>query len=203
MGPPNISSAYNGTFRRASTNKRRQCVCFKADLGDVPQEQFGGLDAPEAHHDAGTPARLRELHAGGVHPNPLATHVLRAPLARAGVPLYSAACNERVLDRLPRQRDACNTGVQRGEQERREQLGFGLARIRVWRKCDQPCGLERGEEVSAQDGDVADRRSGDVVLGAHGDSEKCLIKMKERRTSVQNARIALGDSSRCIRMHSS
>jgi hypothetical protein len=92
-----------------------------------------------------------------VHPHPLAAHVLRAPLARERVPLYSAACSGCVLD--PLQRDARNAGVQRGEQERLEQLGFGLARIRIWRKRDQPCGLERGKEVFAQDGDVADRRS--------------------------------------------
>jgi hypothetical protein len=75
------------------------CVCFKADLGDVAQEHFGGLDAPEAHYDTGAPARLRELHARGVHPHPLAAHVRRPPLARARFTLHRAACHARVLDR--------------------------------------------------------------------------------------------------------
>jgi hypothetical protein len=154
------------------------CVCFKTDLGDVPQVHFGGLDAPEAHYDTGAPARLRELHARGVHPYPLAAHVPRAPLARAHFTLYSAACNARVLDCVPRQRNARDSWVQCGEQEGLEQLRFGLARICFWRGRDKPCGLERGEEVLAQDSDVADCRGGYVVLGAPGDFEKCLIEMR-------------------------
>ena len=38
----------------------------------------------------------------------------------------------------------------------------------VWLSRDEPCGFERGEEVVAQDGDIADRRGGDVVLGVSG-----------------------------------
>ena len=48
-------------------------------------------------------------------------------------------------------------------------------RMYVWLSRDEPCGFERGEEVVAQDGDIADRRGGNVVLGIVG-GFKCLAR---------------------------
>lgn len=186
---------------RGHVNVDNECISKGgADLGDVAQEHFGGLDAPKAHHDAGAPALLGKHHARRVHPHPRAAHVSRPPLVRARVPFYCAARHAGVLDRPPRQRNERDARVQRREEERLEQLG--LVRMCVRRGWDEPCGLERGEEVVAQDLDVADRRGGDVVLGVRG-VRKVFTGGRGRRTSSQNVRMALGDSSWCIRMHSS
>lgn len=169
MGPPNSSSAYSGTLRGNSTSTKRVPNQKKkknqeADLGDVAQVHFGSLDAPEAHYNPGAPARLGELYARRVHPHPCAAHVLRSPLMRARVPFRRSTRPGSELDRVPR--DPRDARVQRCEKESLEQLR--LARVRVWLCRDEPRGLKRGEEIIAQEGDVADRRSGDVVLGGDG-----------------------------------
>ena len=83
-----------------------------------------------------------------------------------------------------------------------------LGRQRALPELNEPGGCERGEEVIAQDADIAYRRCGDVVL-IH--RRKISIRLGERanrrtrmgRTSEQKARMALCESSWRIRMHSS
>jgi len=139
-------------------------------LGDVAEEDFGGgFDALEAHDDAGAPARLGELHAGGVHPHAGAAHVRRAPLVCARVALDRAARQTREFHRVAGEGDACDARVQCCEQERLEQRGLAGVRVEFWcrgglTRLDEPRRGERGEEVVPQDVDVADRRGGDVVL---------------------------------------
>jgi hypothetical protein len=143
----------------------------EAYLGDVAKEDFGGsFDALEADDDARAPARLRELHAGGVDPHAGAAHVRRAPLVRTRVALDGAARQTGEFHRVAREGDPCDARVQRGEEERLEQRGFACVRVELRRRgvlltrLNEPRREERGEEVVSQDVDVADRRGGDVVL---------------------------------------
>lgn len=157
----NLARQFHVNKEGSQTKKQKN---QEADLGDVAQVHFGSLDAPEAHYNPGAPARLGELDARRVHPHPCAAHVLRPPLMRARVPFRRSTRPGSELDRVPR--DPRDARVQRCEKESLEQLR--LARVRVWLCRDEPCGLKRGEEIVAQEGDVADRRSGDVVLGGDG-----------------------------------
>lgn len=106
----------------------------EAHFGDVAEEDFGGrFDALEAHDDAGAPARLGELHAGGVHPHACAAHVRRAPLVCARVALDGAAREAREFHRVAREGDARDARVQRCEQECFEQRGLACVRVELWR----------------------------------------------------------------------
>jgi hypothetical protein len=77
---------------------------------------------------------------------------------------------------VPRERNARDVWVQRGEEQRLQQRRLARVRVQLWRcrgtlllllpDLDQSRGSERGEEVGAQDTDVADRRGGDVVLNS-------------------------------------
>ena len=119
IGPPNSSKAYSGTFGtgRGSALYTGSTMRGMADLGDVAQEHFGGLDAPEAHYDTGAPTRLGKLYACGVHPHPCAAHVCRPPFVCPRVPLYCAGRHACVLDRSLRQRYARDARVQSREHE--------------------------------------------------------------------------------------
>ena len=106
----------------------------EAHFGDVAEKDFGGrFDALEAHDDAGAPARLGELHAGGVHPHACAAHVRRAPLVCARVALDGAAREAREFHRVAREGDARDARVERCEQERFEQRGLASVRVELWR----------------------------------------------------------------------
>jgi hypothetical protein len=64
----------------------------------------------------------------------------------------------------------CDARIQCSEQERLEQRWFACMHVQFGCRSalsdlDEPGGRERGEEVVAQDADIADRRGRYVVLG--------------------------------------
>ena len=104
-----------------------------------------------------------------MYPYTCTAHVLRAPFVRARFSRDGSARKARKLDCVAREGDMCDVRVQRGEQERLEQRWLARVHVQLWRcgalpDLDEPGGRERGEEIIAQDTDIADCRGGYVVL---------------------------------------
>jgi hypothetical protein len=151
-----------------------------------------------------------------VYPHAFTAHVRRAPFACARFFRDCPARGLRILDCVGRKGDTCDARIQRSEQERLGHRRLARMYIQLGRRgalsdLNEPGGCERGEEVIAQDADIAYRRCGDVVLIHRRAVRKFSIRLGERanrrtrmgRTSEQKARMALCESSWRIRMHSS
>jgi hypothetical protein len=98
-----------------------------------------------------------------MYPHTFTPHVRRAPFVRARFLRDRPARDARIFDCLGREGDVRDARIQRGEQERLEQRWFACMHVQFGCRSalsdlDEPGGRERGEEVVAQDADIADRR---------------------------------------------
>jgi hypothetical protein len=98
-----------------------------------------------------------------MYPYTFTPHVLRAPFVSARFFRDRPARDARIFDCVGWEGDVCDARIQRSEQERLEQRRFACMHVQFGCRSalsdlDEPGGRERGEEVVAQDTDIADRR---------------------------------------------